>query len=72
MSEYIAEVIQGEYNLAYDGYEHYTKVDYSKPIVRCRDCKHELDGWCFRPDGDGDFMRFGIEPDGFYAWGDRA
>lgn len=56
----------------------------SEPIVRCRDCKH-FDHeevfigdvfiaerlWCIRPDGDGDYMCFDVEPDGFCKWGER-
>lgn len=45
-------------------------------IVRCRDCKHydpycTDDGVCFLPDGDGDFARWEVEPDGFCKWGER-
>lgn len=50
-------------------------------LVRCRDCKYgEQDSgwftpdgrlWCMRPDGDGDYMRFEVELDGFCAWGER-
>lgn len=55
-------------------------------IVRCRDCKYlDTPDWdevlaaqhgeppasCMRPDGDGDYMRFEIEPDGFCKWGER-
>lgn len=45
-------------------------------IVRCRDCKHydphPTDGGvCFLPDGDGDFARWEVEPDGFCNWGER-
>ena len=40
-------------------------------IVRCRDCKHEIDGYCGRPDGDGGYLLFGVEPDGYCKWGER-
>ena len=45
-------------------------------IVRCRDCKYydphcTDDGVCFLPDGDGDFARWEVKPDGFCAWGER-
>lgn len=55
-------------------------------IVRCRDCKYlDTPDWdevlaaqygeppvsCMRPDGNGDYMRFEIEPDGFCKWGER-
>lgn len=69
MSEYIAKVIQGEYNLAFDGYECYSQVDYTQPIVRCRDCKHwatgeRLTGGCTGKNGDADQY-------GYCAWGER-
>ena len=45
-------------------------------IVRCRDCVHydphpTDDGVCFLPDGDGDFARWEVEPDGFCKWSER-
>lgn len=47
-------------------------------IVRCRDCKHafkaDLSGnWyeCMKPDGDGDYARWDVEPGGFCKWGER-
>ena len=45
-------------------------------VVRCRDCKHydphPTDGGvCFLPDGDGDFARWEVEPDGYCAWAER-
>lgn len=50
----------------------------SEPIVRCRDCKHgykaDLSGnWyeCMKPDGNGDYVRWNVEPGGFCAWGVR-
>lgn len=49
-------------------------------IVRCKDCKYgeqtsgwfTPDGrlWCMRSDGDGDYMRFEVEPWRFCAWGE--
>lgn len=81
MSEYIIE-IPDEYFASYD-----TKRDMYypderdsampiTPIVRCRDCEHydphcTDDGVCFLPDGDGDFARWEVKPDGFCAWGER-
>lgn len=51
-------------------------VESSSKIVRCRNCMHydphPIDGGvCFLPDGDGDFARWEVEPDGFCAWGKR-
>lgn len=50
----------------------------SAQIVRCRDCKHAIDNgkegnadYCGRPDGNGGYLLFGVEPDGFCAWGER-
>lgn len=47
-------------------------------VVRCRDCRHAIDNgkegnadYCGRPDGDGGYLLFGVEPDGFCAWGKR-
>lgn len=55
-------------------------------IVRCRDCRYlDTPDWdevlaaqygeppasCMRPDGDGYYMRFDVEPDGFCKWGER-
>ena len=40
-------------------------------VVRCGCCKHEIDGYCGRPDGDGGYLLFGVEPDGFCKWGER-
>lgn len=48
-------------------------------IVRCRDCFHAIDNgvegnadYCGRPDGDGGYLLFGVEPDGFCKWGERS
>lgn len=58
----------------------------SEPIVRCWDCKYlDMPDWddnlaacygepplfCMRPDGNGDYMRFEVEPNGFCKWGER-
>ena len=45
-------------------------------VIPCRDCvhydPHPTDGGvCFLPDGDGDFARWEVKPDGFCAWGER-
>lgn len=45
-------------------------------LVRCCDCEHydphlTEGGVCFLPDGDGDFARWEVEPDGFCKWGER-
>lgn len=43
-------------------------------IVRCLDCEWFdpfLGDLCMRPDGNGDYMRFEVEPDGFCKWGER-
>ena len=54
-------------------------------IVRCKDCRfvlNEPDSYydqsgmerlytCMRPDGDGDYIRMAVEPDGFCKWGER-
>ena len=37
-------------------------------IVRCRDCKHYDDGYCYRP---AEFHEFRAKPDGFCAWAER-
>lgn len=70
MSEYIVDVTgleSGDYAIA------------REEIVRCRDCKHgykaDLSGnWyeCMKPDGNGDYARWDVEPDGFCAWGERS
>lgn len=65
MSEYIVS------DMSY--YQQFSKCE---EIVRCRDCKHydphlTEGGVCFLPDGDGDFARWEVEPDGYCAWGER-
>lgn len=54
------------------------QLDAMPGIVRCRDCVHgikaDLSGnWyeCMKPDGNGDYARCDVEPDGFCAWGER-
>lgn len=54
----------------------YTYILGFDELVRCRDCEHydphcTDDGVCFLPDGDGDFARWEVTPDGFCAWGER-
>lgn len=80
MSEYIVELPNGGaaddcirlrgYEKSLYGYE------LREEITRCRDCKHydphPTDGGvCFLPDGDGDFARWEVEPDGFCKWSER-
>lgn len=81
MSEYIVCVDDLE-----ESYYRYTNIKpetvfghrLSGEIVRCRDCVHgikaDLSGnWyeCMKPDGNGDYARWDVEPDGFCAWGER-
>lgn len=52
-------------------------------VVRCKDChycqgeidNHDGKGYlfhiCMRPDGDGDYLRMDVEPDGYCKWGER-
>ena len=42
-------------------------------IVRCRDCRWlwGSDELCMLPDGNGDYLRIYVNPDGFCAWGER-
>lgn len=56
--------------------DEYVSEPTGEEVVRCRDCEHydphcTDDGVCFLPDGDGDFARWEVKPDGFCAWGDR-
>lgn len=59
--------------------KHYFAEPLSRPsVVRCRDCRHAIDNgkegsadYCGRPDGDGGYLLFGVEPDGFCAWGEK-
>lgn len=53
-------------------------IDMGQPIVRCMDCAHAIDNgvegaadYCGRPDGDGGYLLFAVEPRGFCAWGKR-
>lgn len=69
MSEYITEWYWDEMRNAPNQAQR-------EEIVRCRDCKHydphpTDSGVCFLPDGDGDFARWEVEPDGFCKWGER-
>lgn len=83
MSEYIIE-IPDEYFASYDTERDMYYPDERDsampitPIVRCRDCVHgikaDLSGnWyeCMKPDGNGDYARWEVEPDGFCAWACR-
>lgn len=70
MSEYI---IDWDENLVIDTF---SKNSLREEIVRRRDCKHydphlTEGGVCFLPDGDGDFARWEVEPDGYCAWGGK-
>lgn len=40
-------------------------------LVRCRDCKHYIDGECMAEDGNGDYLRLAVPPTHFCAWGER-
>lgn len=40
-------------------------------IKHCIGCEWFQDGYCMRPDGNGDYLRIEVEPDGFCAWGKR-
>ena len=37
--------------------------------VYCKDCQFYANGYCYEPDGDGDYSRMQREPDGFCKWG---
>lgn len=42
-------------------------------IVRCKDCKYFGylgDDMCYRPNGDGGFSGWKVDPKGFCAWGE--
>lgn len=43
-------------------------------IVRCEDCRWRwgTDNLCMLPDGNGDYLRIYVKPDGFCAWGERS
>lgn len=65
MSEYIMEsvplpIIREESQLVMRG-----------EIVRCKDCKHYIDGECMVDDGNGDYLRLTVPPTHFCAWGER-
>ena len=67
MSEYIVS------DTSY--YQQFSKCE---EIVRCRNCKHgvkaDLSGnlyECMKPDGNGDYARWYVEPDGFCSEGER-
>lgn len=81
MAEYIEKIIPvlpgSQAAMAFEEYSE---------LVRCRDCKYlDTPDWdevlaaqygeppasCMRPDGNGDYMRFEVEPDGFCKWGER-
>lgn len=78
MAEYITEFFGSSSGGSY--------TERREEIVRCRDCKYlDVPDWdevlaaqygeppasYMRPDGNGDYMRFEIEPDGFCKWGER-
>lgn len=70
MSEYIVEI--SEWVIDANGNSPFGK---SQEIVHCKDCKHRYG--CLhlievmQEDGDGDYLRMPVEPDGFCAWGER-
>lgn len=69
MSEYIIE-IPDEYFASYDTERDMYYPDERDsampitPIVRCRDCRKCVVGWCLR-------FRDIVKPDGFCSWGER-
>lgn len=67
MSEYIVEV--PEWVIDVNGNPPFGK---DKEIVRCKDCKFEIKGYCSRPDEWVDEFWFPIESDGFCKWGERC
>lgn len=43
-----------------------------KPVVRCKDCKHYNDGWCYNPNTyDDEKTRGNTAPDWYCADGER-
>ena len=54
---------------------HVTEVDFDGtvylPVVRCRECSYLHGGVCYLNDGNGDYARWEVEPDGFCAWAVR-
>lgn len=76
MSEYIINIDIDKARFSEDGTKIQLVPSVLWEIVRCRDCEHydpycTDDGVCFLPDGDGDFARWEVKPDGFCAWGER-
>lgn len=56
-----------EYIYGTDGHDGHWMT--GEEIVRCKDCKHYDDGYCYRP---VEFHEFRAAPDGFCAWGERG
>lgn len=77
MSEYIIDMSNSIYT-SQDNLIHFDFSNIHEEIVRCRDCAHAIDNgekgnadYCGRPDGDGGYLLFSVEPDGFCKWGER-
>ena len=72
MSEYVISVESDDDELFTDIANMYGEVrSIGEEIVRCRDCKNYLDGWCMFENGNGDYLRMRKEPEGFCDWGER-
>lgn len=64
MREYIVDIEDWNGSLAaFDGIHN--------EVIRCRDCRFEMNGYCSRPDEWIDELWFPVEPDGFCKWGER-
>ena len=74
MSEYIVDVGNAD-ELHFAAFQKRAEFCFGYPvreeIVRCRDCKYCIANVCMSPDGDGDYLRFEVLPDGFCKWGER-
>lgn len=61
-------VTVGEY-FASESTDHYGTLH--EEIVRCRDCRHYIDGECMKPDGNGDYLRLIVPRAHFCGFGER-
>lgn len=67
MSEYIVRMPQDmPYEIRAELNAWYVE---SEPIVRCRDCKHYVNGVCAREDDEIGWLLFKVEPASFCSWG---
>jgi hypothetical protein len=66
MTEFIIKA--ADWAIDYDGNSLFKGAE---EIVRCRDCKHYIDGECMVEDGNGDYLRLTVPPTHFCAWGER-